>query len=332
MRENFLKRLFKHKVLVSFAFSETSAVRGFHVHSVSFITVVSLIFGGAFALYAEYQKRIDIEMARRGEIPNYLKERINELESEKEMQQEQIRLFAEELGVLQARIDRFDAIGERLLNDPALGAGLADPDLGGKGGVTLPKLNETPKIEDLQEQIVLMQDKADAVDSYVNASMKLIATQEIEKSQKPYMWPVLHKRSYVSSSFGYRSDPFSKKKRRFHGGTDFVAPRGSPIISTGDGVVVFSGYRYNYGISVEIRHAHGFVSRYAHMDASLVKNGQTVRAGEQIGKLGSTGRSTGPHLHLELLIDDTKVDPYPFVSNSKAEMIERVNQLAQHKK
>lgn len=329
MRENLLKRILKHRVLVSLAFSETSAVRGFHVHSVSFIAVLSLVFGGSYALYAEYQKRIEIEMVRRGEVPNYLKDRINELESEKELQEEQIRLFAEELGILQARLDRFDAIGERLMNAPTVGGIMqSDPSVGGKGGVTRPVFDEQPTLEGLRDQISALQDRTDAVDSFMNASMKLIATQEIEKSQKPYMWPVLHERAYVSSSFGYRKDPFTKKKRRFHGGTDFVAPRGSPIISAGDGVVVFSGYRYNYGISVEIRHAHGFVSRYAHMDKSLVKNGQTVRAGENIGKLGSTGRSTGPHLHFELLIDDTKVDPYPFVSSSKQEMIERAKQLA----
>ena len=329
MRESLLKRIFKHRVFVNVAFSDTAAVRGFHVHSVSFVVAIFVIIGALLAIYSEYEQRINSEMERRGEIPNYLKQRISELESDKELQKEQIRLFAEELGVLQARLDRFDAISEKMLNDPSMVDMMeANPELGGKGDVVPPKFDHQPTIDELREQIISLQDRTDGIDTLMNASMKLMATQEIEKSQKPYYWPLLYSKGYISSTFGYRHDPFSKKKTLFHGGTDFVGPRGSTIVSAGDGVVVFSGYRYGYGISVEIRHAHGFTTRYAHMDKTLVKNGQTVKAGDFIGKLGSTGRSTGPHLHFEVLIDDTKVDPYPLVSGTKGEVETRAKQLA----
>lgn len=315
---------------MNLAFSETGSVRGFHLHTLSFFLLIFSFIGLLFFIYIQYQAKIEEEMVRRGEVPAYLKERIAELEAEKELQQKQIRLFAEELGILQARLDRFDAIGEKIMQDPTMGKGFdATPEFGGKGGYSEPtKTDKIPSLEDMHDVIRILQDRADGLDTVMNASMKLMATQEIAKSQKPYLWPVLYEKTYISSPFGYRNDPFSKTKRRFHSGTDFVAPRGSPIVSAGDGIVVFAGYRYSYGISVEIRHAHGFTTRYAHMDSTVVKNGQPVRAGDQVGTLGSTGRSTGPHLHFEMLIDDTKVDPYPFVVETKQEMINRARQLA----
>lgn len=319
---------------MSVAFSETSIARGFYLR-VSYCTFLILALVSASLLgYQEYDRRVQLAMEKSGEVPAYMQAKIDRLEEEKRSQENQIRMFAQDLGVIQAKLDRFDAIGERLFNDPSISGHLdsdaekkSDPDaLSGKGDVETPVMRTTPKLSDLDAQLSALQDRADGIDSMMNASMKLIATQEIEKSQKPYLWPVMHPRSYTSSRFGYRKDPFGGR-RRFHGGLDFAAPRGAPIVSAGDGVVVFAGYRYSFGITVEIRHAHGFTSRYAHMQEALVKNGQTVKAGEMIGKLGSTGRSTGPHLHLEILVDDTKVDPYPFIKESKKYAHNRAREL-----
>ena len=319
VQQSFFKKFWLHRIFVSIAFSETSAARGFHLRSASVLLIFIGVLSGSIWGYNSYQDRLHLEMEKRGEIPDYMKEKISRLEAEKKGQQEQIRMFAQELGVLQARLDRFDAIGEKLFNDGTLGTYLqGDPDLGGKGGPDWTPLKTIPSIAELNEELSVLSDKTDALDSLMNASMKLLATQEIEKSKRPYMWPVAHKRVYISSPFGYRADPFSKE-RRFHGGTDFAGPTGAPILSAGDGVVVFTGYRYSYGITIEIRHAHGFSSRYAHLHSSAVKNGDVVKAGDFIGELGSTGRSTGPHLHFEILVDDTKVDPYPFVYESKEE-------------
>lgn len=330
MEQGFLTKFWKHKFFVSIAFSETSIARGFYLRAsyctIAFLTLVS----SCFIIYHQYDKYVQIAMEKSGVVPAFMESKIQRLEEEKHSHENKIRMFAQELGVIQAKLDRFDAIGERLFNDPSIGGHLEDDhgsdDLGGKGDVEAPDIQTTPSLKDLQSQLGLVRERAEGIDTLMNASMKLLATQEIEKAQKPYLWPVMHPKSYTSSRFGYRKDPFGGR-RRFHGGLDFAAPRGAPIVSAGDGVVVFAGYRYNFGITVEIRHAHGFTTRYAHMQEATVKNGQSVMAGDMIGKLGSTGRSTGPHLHLEVLIDDTKVDPYPFIKESKKYAHNRAREL-----
>lgn len=336
MKQGLWSKFWKHKVFVSIAFSETSIARGFYLRLSYCTFLVAFIVTSSLLIYGEYSKRVQIAMEKSGEVPAYMESKIQRLEEEKQSQENKIRMFAQELGVIQAKLDRFDAIGEKLFNDPSIGSHLEHSDnemddtlledLGGKGDVEAPELKTTPDLEKLQGQLGFLRDRAEAVDSLMNASMKLLATQEIEKAQKPYLWPVMHPKSYTSSKFGYRKDPFGNR-RRFHGGQDFAAPRGAPIVSAGDGVVIFAGYRYSYGNTVEILHAHGFTTRYAHMQKVLVKNGQPVKAGDMIGKLGSTGRSTGPHLHFEVLIDDTKVDPYPFIKESKKYAHNRAREL-----
>lgn len=112
----------------------------------------------------------------------------------------------------------------------------------------------------------------------------------------------------ISSRFGYRKDPFNGRSA-MHSGMDFKAPRGTPVQATGDGVIVKAGRNGGYGKVVEIRHKDGLISRYAHLSRITVKNGQKVRVGQTIGKVGSTGRSTGPHLHYEVRQGKTARNP-----------------------
>ena len=117
---------------------------------------------------------------------------------------------------------------------------------------------------------------------------------------------------YISSGFGYRSDPFNGRGA-FHAGLDFRGPYGSPIYSAARGVVSFAGVRSGYGNCVEISHGNGLLTRYAHMSKFHTHQGETVVAGQVIGAIGSTGRSTGPHLHFEVRINDRPVNPRPFL-------------------
>jgi murein DD-endopeptidase MepM/ murein hydrolase activator NlpD len=119
-----------------------------------------------------------------------------------------------------------------------------------------------------------------------------------------------------SSNFGNRSDPFTGGKA-FHAGIDFAAPRGSTVLSAGRGKVVFASRRSGYGNLVEIDHGGGLISRYAHLSAFLVKAGQTVETGTPIARVGSTGRSTGPHLHFEIRRKDVATDPTAFLEAGK---------------
>ena len=118
--------------------------------------------------------------------------------------------------------------------------------------------------------------------------------------------------AYVSSSFGYRADPFNGSAA-FHAGLDFPGPMGSAIYAAAQGTVSFVGQRQGYGNCIEISHGNGLLTRYAHMSALSARVGQKVDAGAQIGAMGSTGRSTGPHLHFEVRINDRPVNPRPFL-------------------
>ncbi|MFN2099309.1 M23 family metallopeptidase [Altererythrobacter sp. MF3-039] len=119
----------------------------------------------------------------------------------------------------------------------------------------------------------------------------------------------------ISSGFGYRRDPFTRRAA-MHRGLDFKGPRGTPIVAAAKGTVTFAGWRSGYGKVVEISHGNGIVTRYAHMSKFNAQRGQVVEAGDQIGALGSTGRSTGPHLHFELRINNRAVNPRPFLESA----------------
>lgn len=115
-----------------------------------------------------------------------------------------------------------------------------------------------------------------------------------------------------SSGFGRRLDPFTKQWA-YHAGIDFIGPLRSPIIATAPGVVVFAGRKGPYGRTVEIDHGLGIKTRYAHMSSITVQTGDTVAYGRQVGTMGSTGRSTGQHLHYEILLDGEQIEPGKFI-------------------
>lgn len=117
----------------------------------------------------------------------------------------------------------------------------------------------------------------------------------------------------ISSTFGNRTDPFTGG-RAYHSGIDFPAPKGTIVLSAGYGKVTFVGQKSGYGNLVEVTHAAGLVTRYGHLSAFLVKEGQVVNAGSPIAKVGSTGRSTGPHLHFEVRSKDQAVDPGKYLA------------------
>ena len=118
--------------------------------------------------------------------------------------------------------------------------------------------------------------------------------------------------NYISSGFGYRTDPFTGSAA-FHAGLDFKGPIGAPIYAAADGRIAFVGKRPGYGNCVEVDHGNGLLTRYAHMSAFRAQVGQAVRAGQLIGAVGSTGRSTGPHLHFEVRLRGQPVNPRPFL-------------------
>ena len=146
----------------------------------------------------------------------------------------------------------------------------------------------------------------------VLAALDELNLHRIAAEQLPFTIPV---RSNVrmTSGFGYRTDPINGG-RRLHAGTDFAGPRGTPIHAGGDGTVIFAGRQSGYGLMIEIRHAFGITTRYAHLSRLRVNEGERVSRGDRIGDMGNTGRSTGTHLHYEVRRSGDPVNPMTFIT------------------
>jgi len=170
-------------------------------------------------------------------------------------------------------------------------------------------LGTLQKIEGLKKQMYIQTKSYDEI-------VALAKNKEQMYASIPAIQPVTNKElTRLASGFGRRVDPIYKV-RRMHYGVDFSAPRGTPIYATGDGVVQLVKTNYGgYGKEILIDHGYGYITRYAHLSEFNVKRGQKVKRGECIGYVGSTGKSTAPHLHYEVLKDKKKVNPVHYFYN-----------------
>ena len=139
---------------------------------------------------------------------------------------------------------------------------------------------------------------------------KLVNNMEMKEQFLPTGFP--SKKGYISSDYGNRENPFSKKMY-FHKGIDIAHKMETDIFSLAAGEVIFSGKKYGYGNVVEISHLNGYTTKYAHNNRNLVKKGEKIKKGQIIAKMGSTGHSTGPHIHLEVLKNNKNIDPKKFI-------------------
>jgi len=145
-------------------------------------------------------------------------------------------------------------------------------------------------------------------ESFNNLKMHLTDKKDLIE-RTPFRWPV---RGFISSNFGPRSDPFTGQQK-MHGGLDIVAPSGTPIKAPADGIVTFSSVDPGFGNMLVIDHGYGMITRYAHNDTNLVNEGTRVKRGDIVGTVGTSGRSTGPHLHYEILINDVPISPLKMI-------------------
>ena len=139
-------------------------------------------------------------------------------------------------------------------------------------------------------------------------------SRNLENEVFPAGRPV--EKGWISSYYGMRSDPFTGRPE-FHKGMDFAGKQGSDIVAVGGGMVTWAGKRYGYGNMVEITHGNGYVTRYGHLEKIVVEVGQAVKKGQLIATLGSTGRSTGPHVHFEVIENGKTVNPLKFIQASR---------------
>ncbi len=240
----------------------------------------------------------------------------DEIEQRDRFMRENLDAMAQRVGEMHAKLVRLEAMGERVSSM----AGLKPDDLklpktprmDGKGGPFVPAT--APSLEQLQGVIVSMDASADLnTDLFMFTESRLLEVR-LKSLLVPNTKPV---EGPVGSGFGFRSDPFTSRAA-LHTGLDFPADHGTPIVASAGGLVVANEWHPEYGHVVEIDHGNGLSTRYAHCSKVLVSQGALVKRGQLIAEVGSSGRSTGAHLHFEVLVDGVPQDPARFLGAEAA--------------
>ena len=220
--------------------------------------------------------------------------------------------MAGRLSLLQGNVMRLDALGARLAamaklddlefgvdNPPGMGGPIAE---GPQQSINIPDFLRT--LEQLEVKIQDRSEKLSAIET-------MLINRSLQEQTQPDGHPATG--GWLSSVYGYRSHPISGK-REMHEGLDFAGKPGTPIAAVAAGIVTWSGPRYDYGNLVEIDHGSGYITRYAHNEKNLVAVGDKVEKGEVIAIMGNSGRSTGTHVHFEVLRDGIHVNPNKYIS------------------
>lgn len=320
-----IKALLEHRLFISVALTETGGVHSLRFRSIWLVAVVVFACSGWLGMILAGDlagARIKAAITGDTETKYYI-DMIAELRAQRDAEREQMRAIAQQLGVLQARLDRFDALGNKLKAEGTL---LTEaPDNEGKGGPEIALPRTLPTLDDIRQQVAATSDKADFAEAALETSLAMAIRNSlgtVAGGAIPYLWPLMSERGRPTSSFGWRVDPVHGG-RAWHAGMDLADAIGSPIVAAADGVVSFSGWRMGYGNLVEIKHQNGFSTRYGHLSKAIAKEGQRVNAGDLVALLGNSGRSTGPHLHFEVRKGDAALNPYPFVKDTRAEVIQQ---------
>jgi len=241
-----------------------------------------------------------------------LQQQSSQVASTRQELQQRLEALAGRIGQMNAHVIRLDALGRRVTEMAKLDKGEFNfdtaPALGGPEGIVEGGMVGSP---DLSSMLDVLSRQIKDRERQLSVLEGIISTRNLRRQILPGGRPVMQ--GWISSYFGPRTDPFTGRNA-FHRGIDFAAPAGSEVVAVAAGVVTYSKERFGYGKTVEINHGNGYVTRYAHNENLKVKAGDTVKKGDPIAKIGSTGRSTGPHLHFEVLSQGRAVDPMSFVS------------------
>jgi len=215
------------------------------------------------------------------------------------------------MGQMQAKLSRIEALGEILTEKAELMDGEFDfseaPALGGPSlQISTQPLSELETLKMLEKLSMSIDDRA----MQLGMVSDLIQDRHISRENQPSGLPA--ESGWISSFYGNRPDPFTGKQT-WHNGVDIAGKMGSGVLSVAAGVITYSGERNGYGNMVEITHDNGFITRYAHCQDLYVELGEIVKKSQVIASMGSTGRSTGPHVHFEVFKNGRSVDPASYI-------------------
>ena len=215
------------------------------------------------------------------------------------------------LGKMQGQMLRLNALGERLVDQGDLDKDEFDfdavPAVGGPGDEL--EVQSVP-LADFLSMLDMLDSEMQDREQKLSVLESLLMSRSLRERVMPSGRPIAE--GWLSSKYGKRNDPFTGKQD-FHKGLDFAGKKGSEVIAVGDGVVSWAGKRTGYGNLIEVNHGNGYSTRYGHNQRHLVDVGEKVKKGQQIALMGSTGRSTGPHVHFEVLHNGKTVNPSKYI-------------------
>lgn len=234
-----------------------------------------------------------------------------ELKETREHTRQHLDALALRLGQMQSHILRINALGERLAKlgklDPDEFNFEDEPALGGldaSGSAQSVGISEL--VSDMEQLSAMIEDREHKLDLMDGLMLDAKIHDGLKPAGRPVKW------GWVSSKYGYRKDPFTGKKA-FHHGVDIAGKEDSDVISVAAGIVTFAGKKSGFGYTVEIRHADGYGTRYGHNNKIFVEVGDMVSKGDLIALMGSSGRSTGPHVHFEVARNGQTVNPAKYL-------------------
>ena len=240
-----------------------------------------------------------------------------QIEEAKRVADENMNALALRLGQLQAHAIRLDALGQRLTKMAKLDKGEFDFENPPAQGGPVSASDANAKSMDVPDFIKSLNELSDQMENrsqQLSVLESMLMSRNLQAEVMPTGRPITS--GWLSSYFGLRTDPFTGR-RVHHSGIDFAGKLGADIVSVAAGVVTFSGKRSGYGNLVEVNHGNGYLTRYGHNKENLVRVGQTVKKGQVVAKMGTTGRSTGPHVHFEVMRNGRHVDPKRYIHASR---------------
>ncbi|MFO8141032.1 MAG: M23 family metallopeptidase, partial [Marinobacter sp.] len=280
--------------------------------------VVAMVAAAGWAGYQVAVSKIDANLPTESELVAEWQEKLNQQRTDvseiRTNVQSQIDALTMRLGDIQGRLLRLDALGQRFVESGLVASDEFDFDqpaaVGGPEEALGGDSYSAPHLTDMINQLeLLIDDREKQLRLLDKVSSRHKLEDELYLQGRPITW------GWLSSPYGYRSDPFTGK-RRWHAGVDLAGKEGSDIITVGAGVVTFAGDRSGYGNLVEVDHGEGLVTRYAHAKAVKVKTGDVVQKGQVVALMGSTGRSTGPHVHFEVIRNGKSENPEKYIKRA----------------
>jgi murein DD-endopeptidase MepM/ murein hydrolase activator NlpD len=278
----------------------------------AFSTVLVAILAAAFSLGLKIGQS---KQAPRG-VSTWtatLAEQQGEIKELKAELQRRVDAVAMRIGQMNAHVIRLDALGKRLTQMANIDNREFDFDSTPAMGGPESDVGVASQVPDLTAMLNGLEAKISSRDAQLAALENALLSKKLDEQIRPDGRPV--REGHISSYFGERQDPFNGHQA-FHKGIDFASPQGSDVVAVAAGVVTFAGEKAGYGNLVEVSHGNGLITRYGHNQALAVGIGRTVARGDTLAYVGSTGRSTGPHVHFEVLKDGRQIDPVTFIGRN----------------